>query len=331
MQTKNIFSLLVLFLSITITAQVSGISEHSDDGVNKNTKFRKLTNDIYYLQSDGGNIGIYFGKDEIFMVDSQTSTEINNNLKIIKRVSKNPIKYLVNTSFQPDHNGGNKVISKEGAIILSHKITKSKINELRRSDKKEIAAGLVSADLTFSENLTIHYRNEEIKIITTGKNSSELMVYFSKSNVLFTGDILYMKNRYPLLDIDNGISAEKTISGLDLILKMSNSATKIVPGHGDVVTINEVNASINMLTSLLKQIYSQRANGKTLDEVLASKSTITGRYDNKGYGDGEIKSDDIIRSIYNEAALEMGPLDKRTPQEKANDRLKEMQKAKGKN
>lgn len=331
MQTKNIFSLLVLFLSITVTAQVSGISEHSDDGVNKNTKFRNLTNDLYYLQSDGGNIGIYFGKDDIFMVDSQTSTEINNNLKIIKRVSKNPIKYLVNTGSQPDHNGGNQKISKEGALILSHKITRSKISRSRKSDNKDISAGLVPADITFSESLTIHYRNEEIKIISSGKNNGDLMVYFSKSNVLFTGDIFYMKNRYPLIDKDNGNSAEKTISGLTSILKIVNSDTKIIPGHGDIANINEVNSSINMLSYMYKQIYSQRSNGKTLDEVLASKSTITGRYDSKGYGDGEVKSDDIITIIYNELAKEMGPLDKRTPQEKANDRLREMQKEKGKN
>jgi len=329
MQAKNFITLLVLFLSITVTAQVENSMKLNDDGANKNTKYIKLANGVYYLQGDdGGNIGVFYGKDDTFMVDSQTSTEINNNFKIIKRVNKNPIKYLVNTNAHPDHNGGNQKLSKEGALILSHRVTRDKILGLRRNDNKKVSSGLVPAGMTFTGDLTFHYKNEEIKIVTVDKADGTLLVYFSKNNVLFTGDLYYIKNKYPLIDSEKGESLGKVIKGLTVIKNMANSATKIVPGHGSVANVKEVNTSINMLTTIYKQVKSQRANGKTLDEVLNAKSTITGRYDNKGFGDGEVKAEDIIRVVYKELEREMGPLDKRTPQEKANDRLKEIRKGK---
>ncbi len=328
MQTKNYFSLLLLFLSITLTAQVSDMSSSTDNDPSKNSKFLKINNNIYLAQSDGGNMGVYFGKDDIFMVDSQTFSNVDNNLKIIKRISKKPIKYLVNTSFHPDHNGGNKKVAKEGALIISHENTRNKINKLRRSDSKKISSGLSMADITFSKNMTIYFNNEKVEIIPVGnsKSNGDVMVFFTKSNVLFTGDIFYSKNKYPLIDINNGRSAEAMLSGLNTILKTSNATTKIIPGHGDAANTNEVNASINMLTAVFKRVLSLRENGKTIDEVLQSKSSITGRFDNNGFGSGEIKSDDFIRSIYSEIEKNKGPLDTRSPQEKANARLKEIQK-----
>ena len=82
-----------------------------------------------------------------------------------------------------------------------------------------------------------------------------------------------------------------------------------------------------MLATIYKQIFSLRENGKTLEEVLAQKN-ITKNYDSKGYGEGPISTEIFITSIYNEIAKEMGALDKRTPEEKAMARLKEMQKEK---
>jgi len=305
------------------------MSTMTDSGGNKNTKFNKVTSNIYLLQSDGGNIGVYYGKNETFMVDSQTLAEINNNLKIIKRVSKKPIKYLVNTGLHEDHITGNQKIKKEGALIFSSKSTRAGIRGKGNNDRKTFS-GATSADITFSKKTTIYFNGEKVELIPVNNASSagDVMVYFTKSNVLFTGDVFYEKNRYPKIDFKNGGSIDGIVSGLSLILKTANATTKIIPGHGGVANKSEVNGYSSMLSAVYEKVVSKRKNGNTLEQTLSSKSSITGRFDNKGYNKGTVKANDIITSIYNEIAKKMGPLDARTPQEKADARLKEMQKEK---
>jgi len=334
MKTKLYFILATLLIGITSFAQVNDMANFGDSNTSNKTSLKKLTNSIYQISGDIGNMGVYFGKNETILIDTQTRDEIENDIKIIKRISKNPIKYIVNTGFHPEHVGGNNFVKKkENVIILSSE--KTRLNNNSKTDNKAFS-GSVKADITFSKKMTIYIDGEKIELIpiNNGSSNGDIIVYFTKSNVLFTGDVFYNSKRYPKLDFSNGGSIDGLISGLNSILGICNNSTKIVPGHGGVSNKSEVNSYANMLSIIFKKITYKREVGNTLEAVINSKSSITDKYDAKGYNKGEVKSEDLITEIYNQLAEKMGPLDTRTPEEKAMERLKEMQaekKNKGKN
>ena len=64
MFSKFILNTILLFSVSTVFAQTDG-------GQKVNTKLIKVTNKVYMLQGKGGNIGLSFGKDGVFMIDDQ--------------------------------------------------------------------------------------------------------------------------------------------------------------------------------------------------------------------------------------------------------------------
>src|SRR5439155_15000701 len=82
-------------------------------------KTTDLGDNCYMLQGEGGNITVAVAKDGIIMVDGQ-SAPLHDKIKAaIEAISKQPIKYLVNTSFHGDHTGGNESFAKDGATVVS--------------------------------------------------------------------------------------------------------------------------------------------------------------------------------------------------------------------
>jgi len=77
-------------------------------------KTHKLSENIYMLEGQGGNIGISVGDDDVFMIDSQFARLTPKILTAIKKLSEKDIKFLVNTHHHGDHTGGNANISKTG-------------------------------------------------------------------------------------------------------------------------------------------------------------------------------------------------------------------------
>src|SRR5690606_31870193 len=89
---KYVFYFSVLLLSTAALAQ-------ADNGEKNNTKLVKITNKIYMLQGKGGNIGLNFGNDGVFMIDDQFAEDFEEIQKQMKKLSNAPVRFLVNTHF----------------------------------------------------------------------------------------------------------------------------------------------------------------------------------------------------------------------------------------
>src|SRR5690606_5240359 len=85
-------------------------------------------------------------------------------------------------------------------------------------------------------------------------------------------------------------------------------STKIIPGHGDLATSKDLQATINMLTSIYKQVATQYVSGKTENEVATMKD-ITKEFDAKGYGDGFITTEAFLRMTYKEVGAARGDIE----------------------
>ena len=121
-------------------------------------------------------------------------------------------------------------------------------------------------------------------------------MYFTKSNVLHTGDT-YFKNRYPYIDLNSGGSVDGYINAAKLGLQLIDNETKIIPGHGSVSNKKEYESFLNMLDYLITEINEAIRAGKTEDEV-ANNEALTKIYDDLNYGTGFINSEKIRRTFY---------------------------------
>src|ERR1051326_232605 len=88
---------------------------------------KKIGEGIYAaIGADGGkagsNAGFVVGSNGVLVIDTFTGVEPAKALLAeIRKVTKLPIRFVVNTHYHLDHTGGNAVFAQEGASILAQK------------------------------------------------------------------------------------------------------------------------------------------------------------------------------------------------------------------
>lgn len=286
-------SLLLLFFSFPTLSQ-------TDTGETSQIKMTKVRNNIYFLQSDGGNIGFCFGKNGIFMVDGYFPNEVEQLEKEIKKISDTPIKLVLNTHFHLDHTGGNIYLTKAGAIVMAQENTRDRLKMVINDGSKKMSDDMLP-QLTFKEELRMHLNNEDISIfhVPNAHTDGDAAVYFKNSNILQTGD-LFFNGEYPFIDVENGGSIDGIMSGLENILSVVDDNTLVIPGHGALATKKDLSDYLNMIGGLYRKIIQMSHQGKSENEILQNENLLL-EFKAKGYKDGFISSEAFLKTLYKEA------------------------------
>ena len=75
---------------------------------------------FYMIAGAGGNIAVQIGPIGVILVDTGSTPMSDQVLLEIKRLTNRPIRYIINTSADADHTGGNEKLSKAGQTILGN-------------------------------------------------------------------------------------------------------------------------------------------------------------------------------------------------------------------
>ena len=254
-------------------------------------KTTKLSDHVYMLVGQGGNIGISAGDDGVFIIDDQFAKLTPKIIDAIKKISEKPFQFLVNTHYHGDHTGGNENMTKQGVKIIAHENVRKRLVD---GENPKDALPII----TFNDRINIHMNGEDVMAhhVEHAHTDGDALLYFNKSNVLHTGDT-YFHKRYPYIDIKSGGSIDGYINAVKKGLSLINADTKIIPGHGDVSNREEYSSFLTMLETLRKNVQAEIDKGRSEDEV-ATNGTITKQYDDLGYGDFFINSERIKRAIY---------------------------------
>ena len=106
----------------------------------------------------------------------------------------------------------------------------------------------------------------------------DTIVRFEKSNVIMIGDF-YRNYGYPFVDSAHGGSLAGVLEALDKVLELAGPDTKLVPGHGTVVTRADLLAYRDMIVSVQKKVREMIRSGKSRQDILAAR--VTAPYDAK--------------------------------------------------
>ena len=215
----------------------------------------------YISDNDGSaNSTFLVGKDGILVVDTGVdSNEGSKLLAAIRSVSPLPVKYIVNTHYHPDHQGGNSVVGPH-AVVVSTEWTREHTTPLTKSQP---AAHFVPAVVTFTEGVTIHLEPYTARIYFPGKahTSGDALVYFPEQRALATGD-LFLTRSSPAMD--DG-SAKSWIHALDQALELPIDS--VVPGHFELAGKPELKRFRDYLNDLYTQVQALYAKHASLQDV----------------------------------------------------------------
>jgi glyoxylase-like metal-dependent hydrolase (beta-lactamase superfamily II) len=311
-----------------------------------------LRGNIYLLTVGGVNIAASVGKDGVLLVDSGPAAMSEMTLATVRELSRRvtaapmplkscvgmatgcqwwsssellpttagtrpprPIAGIVNTSDDPDHVGGNAVISAAGrtfgvrnidntvpgAWVVAHESVALRLTKAGQQS-------LVANETYFGNEKKLNFFNGEGVVIShpeTAHTDGDSMVYFRGSDVLVAGDVLDM-TRYPVIDLERGGSVQGEIDALNWILDlavvehMMEGGTLIVPGHGRMTDAADVAYYRDMVTIVRDRVREMTKRGMTLAQIKAAR--LTRDYDPRFGKSASWTPDMFIEAVYRSLA-----------------------------
>jgi len=265
---------------------------------------------VSMLVGAGGNIAVQAGSEGVLVVDSGLAAHAEKTLAAIRGVSEAPIRWLVNTSFLPDHTGGNALLAKHGSTtnanplpIVAHE------NVLTRMSAQPGGSASASSlawptDAYVKRTKDFFFNGEPILVYhpERGVTDGDSIVHFRRSDVLVAGET-WVTTRYPLIDLTHGGGVQGVIDGLNYLLDIAVPAhqqeggTFVIPGHGRVGDEADVLEYRDMVTIVRDRIKDMVQRGLTLAQVKAARPTLD--YDRQyGADTGPWTTSQFVEAIY---------------------------------
>jgi len=249
----------------------------------------------------GGNVAVTVGDDGVFVIDDELAPLSPKLKTALASLSKKPVRFVVNTHWHADHTGGNPAMAAAGAVIVAQDNVRKRVSveQVREFMGKQmtIPALPLAAQpvLTFTEDVTLHLNGDDVHVIhvPAAHTDGDSIVHFKKANVIHSGDAVIPA--FPLVDADSGGTFDGFIGAADKVLALADDNTKIIPGHGAVMTKADVVAFRQMLLDARDRVVKLMAAKKTVDEAKAAKPLDDME---AKWGQGFVHGDWVVASIY---------------------------------
>ena len=280
----------------------------------------RVQKNVYLFAGGGGNVTVQVGPSGSIMVDAKSEALTEKMLAEIKKLamSEKPVRFLLNTSADADHIGGNEALARvlgsatSWQIINTPGATQSAVqiiahdNVLGRMSKLPAAAQ--PSETFIGREKEFYFNGEPVFMyhVSAAHTDGDSIVFFRGSDVVATGDIL-RTDSYPVIDLQRGGSVQGVIDGLNLVLDLAVPAhheeggTMIVPGHGRICDEFDVLEYRDMVTIVRDRIQALIKKGLTLEQVKAARPTLD--YDSRyGATSGAWTTDMFVEAVYRSAA-----------------------------
>ncbi len=272
---------------------------------------------VYMLVGAGGNITAQVGDDGVLLVDTGNGQTASQVVAAVRALTDKPIRYIINTSADPDHVGGNDFIGKLGSTIAGGNVGagagvgagiiahENVLNRMSAPTGKSAPYPTTAwpTDTYVSKQKELYFNGESIQTIyKPGHTDGDSIVYFRRSDVISAGE-LFNTFTFPVIDLSRGGSIKGVLAGLNDMLDiaipkaMQEGGTYIIPGRGRLTDEADLLEYRDMVTIIRDRVQDAIKRGQTLDQVKAAKFTLD--YDGRwGATSGPWTTDMFIEAVY---------------------------------
>jgi cyclase len=249
--------------------------------------FLKIRDGIYVYGRDDipgrdptSNCGIIITQQGIVLIDSGPNPPDSLAiLAAVKKLTSQPIRFLINTETHNDHTTGNFVFSPPAVVIASaganagiKSYYSAKRNEKLMAESAEMRDAfrgfrLVTPHVEFTDRLVLNMGDRTLELLQLNKihSDADTAIWLPQEGVLFSAATAAVK-RFgffrPFVTIENVKAALKKLKALNPHV--------VVPAHGAPGTVQLLNDTDTFYDVLLDRVGKMMAEGKSLDEIKAS-------------------------------------------------------------
>jgi len=286
----------------------------------------QLRPNFFMIAGAGGNIALQVGDDGVVVVDAGAASRADAVVAAIKKITPRPIRYVIDTSADPDHVGGNETLSKAGqtlftaagsialpgnylggvASILSAQQVLERMSAPTGQASPFPANAWPTETFDFARKY-MYLNGEGIEVLhqPAAHTDGDVLVFFRRSDVVVAGDILDT-TRFPVIDVARGGSVNGEIAALTRLVELAipsvpivsrEAGTLVISGHGRVCDQLDVVEYRDMVTIIRDRVRDLIKAGMSLDQIKAASPArgYTRRY---GSDSGPWTTNNFVEAVY---------------------------------
>jgi len=290
--------------------------------------------DFYLIATPVSNVGVQIGPDGIVVVNSGTQDASADVLGAIQKLTRAPLRYIINTSADADLVGGNRTLSKAGlrlgaltvragrppgpddaAFIMAHENVLNRVRGLTPS----LPAEAWPSETFDDERKALSFNGEGIEVLhqPAAHTDGDTVVFFRRSDVVVAGHIVDA-TRFPVIDVARGGTVQGEIAALNRVIQLAipagpylgipngaiETSTAELPGGTEVLTgrgrvyrqIDVVNYRdmVVIITDIIRHMIDQKM---TLEQIKAA-APAKGWEPEFGATSGPWTTNDFVEAVY---------------------------------
>jgi cyclase len=322
-------NLALLASSIGFVQAATQVSPHDSD-----LEAILVQPDIYMIVGAGGNIAVNIGADGVVVVDTGSADKTDQVLALIKQLTKQPIRYIINTSADADRVGGNEKLSLAGlpilpagyqrvalvgrdfAPILAEQHVQDRMASATAKGPPAPTAAWPTSTYSVEAGETqrkmfLNGQGIQVMYQKAAHSDGDSLVHFRRSDVLVTGEI-FDPTRFPVIEAAKGGSVQGVLDSLNRILDIAISPTPfpyqeggtlIIPGRGRLCMTTDIVEYRDMVTIIRDRVQDGVKKGLTLAQIQQANPTQGYR---RRYGSDTGATDMFVKALYDELSRKDG-------------------------
>jgi cyclase len=231
----------------------------------------KVRDDIYVISNVAvpGLVTALVTDEGVLLVDDKFEVDHDSIMAMLKTVTNQPVKYVINTHYHGDHSGGNAKLQAIDALAVASDAARARMVTVNQS-------GL--PDITVGDTASLYLGGKVVEIHRVGPahTNGDVVVLFPEHRVLATGDIFANGpgTSAQLVDHAGGGSAKQWPDAVAQALELSFDT--VIPGHGLVSTRADLQAYHTRTVRFRETLASLVSQGKTRADI---EAVVRGQFD----------------------------------------------------
>ena len=211
----------------------------------------------------GGNVAVRVTDDGVIIVDNKFPYSFDFINEQVRKITDQPIKYVLNTHHHDDHSGSNADFLPT-AEVIAHKNARANVVRNNQPGPPRVI---------FADETAVFVGGAEVQMFHFGRGhtNGDAVAYFPDLRTVHTGDLIVFGQRLdgstlsPFWDFGNGGSVLEWPATLTGLLALDFDT--VIPGHGPLLTKDDVRIFRGKMEIVIDRVRTEIAAGATRDDI----------------------------------------------------------------
>jgi glyoxylase-like metal-dependent hydrolase (beta-lactamase superfamily II) len=221
----------------------------------------KVRDDLFVVYNDlvPGNTTVLVTNQGLILVDNKFEIDFDNLMAQVRKISNQPVRYVINTHYHGDHSGGNAKMQAQNVQVVASERARRKMVETNQPG---------APNVTLENSVRLYLGGKRVEVFHFGRahTDGDVVAYFPDQRAVAMGDMFTVGDGLPpLVDYPGGGSTREWPRSIEGALALDFDTA--IPGHGKPTTKAELARYRDNLTALGRRVIEMQAKKATRADV----------------------------------------------------------------